>query len=131
MLRFYYLVDLNRMRASETPMNTPPFFSMNHPCDDALHWTREQLTRAGLRSVQTFDLNAARGGLHDCPCPNHGIDACDCQMVIMLVYGKSEEPVTLILHGNDEQTWLSIAENSAPKTNDSLTEHIINTLSEK
>ena len=67
--------------------------------------------RAGLRPVQTFDLHTARAGLHDCPCPNHGMDECDCQMVVLLVYGKAAEPATLILHGNDGQTWFSIADN--------------------
>lgn len=32
-------------------------------------------------------------------------------MVILLVYGSASEPVTLILHGNDGQTWISIADN--------------------
>lgn len=92
-------------------MNTSPFSSINHPCDKALQWTREQLLQAGLRSIQTFDLHAARVGLHDCPCPNHGTKECDCQMVVLLVYGNTSEPVTLILHGNDGQTGISIADN--------------------
>ncbi|SRR3990172_877827 len=91
-------------------MNTSPFLSANHSCDDALQWTRKQLLRAGLRAVQTFDLHNARVGLHDCPCPNHGTDECDCQMVVLLVYGTASEPVTLILHGNNGQTWLSIVD---------------------
>ena len=91
-------------------MNTSPFLSVNHPCDEALQWTKKQLLQAGLRSIQTFDLHAARTGSHDCPCPNHGTNQCDCQMVVLLVYGKVSEPVTLILHGNDGQTRLSIAD---------------------
>jgi hypothetical protein len=31
-------------------------------------------------------------------------------MVVLLVYGEADEPVTLILHGNNGQTWLSIAD---------------------
>ncbi len=88
-------------------MNISPFLSVNYPCDQALTWTREQLSQAGLRPVQTFDLHAARAALHDCSCPNHGTEKCDCQMVVLLVYGNVIEPVTLILHGNDGQTWLS------------------------
>lgn len=60
--------------------------------------------------MQTFDLHAARAASHDCPCPNHETDECDCQMVVLLVYGKAEGPVTLILHGNDGQTWFSLAD---------------------
>lgn len=91
-------------------MNTSTFLSVNHPCDEVLQWTKKQLLQAELRSIQTFDLRAARAGSHDCPCPNHGTNQCDCQMVVLLVYGKTAEPVTLILHGNNGQTQLSIAD---------------------
>lgn len=92
-------------------MNISPFLSINHPCEKALQWTKQQLLQAGLRAVQTFDLHTARLAMHDCPCPNHGTEECDCQMVVLLVYGNAAEPVTLILHGNDGQAWLSIADN--------------------
>ena len=90
-------------------MNTSPFLSINHPSDEALQLARKQLLQADLHAVQTFDLHTARLAMHDCSCPNHGTDECDCQMVILLVYGKAAEPVTLILHGNDGQTRISIA----------------------
>lgn len=102
-------------------MNISPFLSMNRSCEEALPWSKERLSQAGLRPVQTFDLHTARAGLHDCPCPNHGTGECDCQMVVMLVYGKADEPVTLILHGNDGQTWLSIADGPRQKSDDQLT----------
>ena len=92
-------------------MNISPFLSVNRPCDKALQWAKKQLLQADLRAVQTFDLHTARVGLHDCSCTNHGTNKCDCQMVILLVYGKTAEPATLILHGNDGQTWFSIADN--------------------
>ena len=34
----------------------------------------------------------------------------------MLVYGKAHEPVTLILHGNAGQTWVSITDSPYPKS---------------
>lgn len=98
-------------------MNISPFLSIRQPWDQTLHWAKGQLTRAGLRPVQTFDLSAARLALQDCPCPHHGTEKCDCQMVVVLVYGAAEEPVTLILHGSSGQTWLSIAEAPRGKTN--------------
>jgi len=98
-------------------MNISPFLSVNHSCDRALQWTKEKLSQAGLRPVQTFDLHAARVALHDCPCPNHGTNECDCQMVVVLVYGDTVEPATLILHGNDGKTWISIADAPNQKTN--------------
>jgi hypothetical protein len=98
---------------SEALMYISPFLTVNYSCDKTLQWTHQRLQEAGLRSVQTFDLHTARTGSHDCQCPNHGTEACDCQMVVLLVYGVTVEPVTLILHGNDGQTWLSTPEGPA------------------
>ncbi len=109
-------------------MNTSPFLSINHPCDEALQWTKKQLSQAGLRSMQTFDLHAARAGSHDCSCPNHGTNKCDCQMVVLLVYGKAAEPVTLILHGNDGNTQLSIADDPRQRADTKLIKTIQQTL---
>lgn len=88
-----------------------PFCTINRSCDETLQWTKMQLSEAGLRAMQTFDLQTARHGMEDCTCPHHGTEACDCQMVVLLVYGKENEPVTLVLHGNNGKTWLSLAEN--------------------
>lgn len=93
-------------------MNISPFLSVDQTCGEVLQRVKALLSAAGLGSVQTFDLNAARRGLHECTCPNHGTDACDCQMMILLVYGDAPEPLTLILHGNNGQTWFSIVEDS-------------------
>jgi hypothetical protein len=111
-------------------MNISPFLSISRPCAEALQWTHQQLMRAGLRAVQTFDLHAARAGSHSCACPNHGTDECDCQMVVLLVYGKAEDPVSLILHGSDGQTWLTIAENARGKSDTTLAAEIKQVLEE-
>lgn len=105
-----------------------PFLTVDRSCDETLRWSKEQLTQAGLRPVQTFDLHAARIGLHDCPCPNHGTDECDCQMVVLLVYGGAEKPETLILHGNGEKTWLSITNDFASSAIGSVAECMLSTL---
>lgn len=109
-------------------MNISPFLSINHPCDEALQWARKQLLQADLRPIQTFDLHTARLAMRDCSCPNHGTEDCDCQMVVLLVYGKDADvstllntsPATLILHGNDGQTWVSIANDSQQRANAKL-----------
>ncbi len=87
-----------------------PFLSLNCPCDESLVRLKERLATANLRVVQTFDLHSARHSLEDCPCPHHGTDQCDCQLVVLLVYASAAEPVTLILHGNNGQTWFSLVE---------------------
>ena len=87
-----------------------PLLSVSQTCDKATKWLEQLLSQNGFRVMQTFDLHEARHGFEDCPCPHHGTDQCDCQMVILLVYGNTSEPVTLILHGYDGQTWISLAD---------------------
>jgi hypothetical protein len=96
------------------------FFSLNRPCDEAVDWLGQSLAHKGLRVLQTFDLHATRLSWEDCPCPYHGMNPCDCQMVVLLVYGKDEEPVTLMLHGNEGQTWISIVNRSLQQVTPSL-----------
>ena len=112
------------MGTSEVLMNMSPLLFVDHPCDKALRWTKRRLSRAGLRAMQTFDLHTARAALHDCSCPKHGTEDCDCQMVILLVYGNAESPATLFLHGNDDRTWLSIADTPPRHTDIKLLEQI-------
>jgi hypothetical protein len=110
-------------------MNTlSPFLFTPASCDQALQLTKKQLSEAGLRLVQTFDLHTARLGLHGCTCPNHGTEECDCQMIVLLVYGEGAEPVTLILHGNDGQTWISVTDNPLQRTDKKLLANIRQTL---
>jgi len=128
MLRFIPSMEKYRMEIFEVCMNFSPFLSIDHSCDETLKWSKEQLTQAGLHPIQTFDLQVARIGLHDCPCPYHGTDECDCQLVVLLVYGDTDKPETLILHGNGETTWLSISSDLASNANGAVTEFIKNTL---
>lgn len=105
-----------------------PFLSIPCSCDQALPLTKTLLSQAGLSVVQTFNLNTARLGVPDCSCPHHGTDACDCQMIVLLVYGKPAEPATLILHGNDGRTWVSITDTPAQPTDKSLLTNILQVL---
>ena len=96
------------------------FCTINCSCDEALQWTKKQLAQACLRAMQTFDFQGARLLLQDYPCPHHGTNRCDCQMIVLLVYGNATDPATLILHGNDGQTWLSLAENPNQQTDSKM-----------
>src|SRR6266540_5902664 len=86
-----------------------PFLTLSKTCEQVDVWVREKLTSAGLRVVPTFDLQIARLAHPDCSCPHHGTEECSCQLVILLVYGKQEDPVTLVIHGQDDKTWISLA----------------------
>ncbi|MFN3742841.1 MAG: hypothetical protein ACK4VW_09255 [Anaerolineales bacterium] len=87
-----------------------PLFVLDSPCNSALQWTKASLAQVGLRVLQTFDLQSARHAPQECPCPHHGTENCDCQMVILLVYGEHNKPATLLLHGNKDRTWISLVE---------------------
>lgn len=90
-------------------MNSPSsLLCVDYPCDQALDWLTRSLTQEGLHVLPTFDLHDARVNPEECPCPHHGTKECDCQMMVVLVYGQAEQPATLVLHGSDGQTWLSI-----------------------
>ncbi|GEM_PF-514678 len=86
-----------------------PFLVFDQSCDQVLTLANEQLKRAGFRVVQTFDLQVARLAHPDCPCPHHGATDCNCQMIVLLIYQKKIGPVTLVVHGQDGKTWISLA----------------------
>ena len=86
-----------------------PFLVLDQTCDQVLAWISQQLTSASFRVVQTFDLQVARLAHPDCPCPHHGTNDCNCQMVVLLVYGKQDNPATLVIHGQDGRSWVSLA----------------------
>ena len=86
-----------------------PFLVLDQTCDQVLAWISQQLTSASFRVVQTFDLQIARLAHPDCPCPHHGTNDCNCQMVVLLVYGKQDNPATLVIHGQDGRSWVSLA----------------------
>ena len=101
-------------------MSISPFLSINFPCSEALSRASKQLKEAGLRTIQTFDLHSAMANAQGCSCPNHGTEECDCQMMVLLVYGTAAEPVTLILHGSRTQTWFSLADTIVQHPNPQL-----------
>lgn len=87
-----------------------PILTLNCSCNDALLTSSQNLRQKGFRVLQTFDLHHAAHDLDECPCPHHTTSECDCQMVVLLVYGEAAQPATLILHGNNGKTWVSAAD---------------------
>lgn len=105
-----------------------PFLTLEQTCEQTDRWVREKLTQAGLRVVPTFDLQIARLAHPECECPNHGTEQCSCQMVILLVYGKQEDPATVVMHGQDGKTCISMAtpmETRSRQTLESSVRHML------
>jgi hypothetical protein len=105
-----------------------PFLTLDQTCDQVQTWVTRQLTDAGFRVVQTFDLQVARLAHPECSCPHHGTDECNCEMVVLLIYRKQEEPATLVIHGQDSRSWLSLANQAGQHINPRLEAAIRHTL---
>lgn len=101
-----------------------PYMTLTYPFPDVLSWTTRQLSKLGLQVEQTFDLQVARLSHVGCPCPHHGTDQCSCQMVVLLIRGENKDPLTLILHGNDGQTNISIVNYTGKRPDTNLHEAI-------
>src|SRR5581483_8667925 len=86
-----------------------PLLVLDQTCEQVLVWIHGKLTDAGFRPVKTFDLHVARLAHPDSPCPHHGTDDCNCQMMILLVYGNHGNPATLVIYGQEGRAWLSLA----------------------
>jgi hypothetical protein len=98
--------------------------TIEYTCDKAVHWATESLENAGLQVANSFNLQSARATLVHCTCPHHGTADCDCQMVVLLVYGSDGSPATLVAHGHDGQTWLSLVETPEQRPSPQLKESI-------
>lgn len=88
-----------------------PFLILEQPCNEAIAWITRQASAVGLRVMRTFDWQGARKDLTDCHCPHYGTDRCDCQMVVLLLYADTYEPVSLVAHSYEGKTWFSLVNN--------------------
>jgi hypothetical protein len=85
-----------------------PFLMLDRPCKDAVDWAIKQVSHAGLSVMCTFDLQTARHPQAGYLCPQHGMEPCDCQMVVLLIYRSEPKPLTMIVHGSGQKSWFSI-----------------------
>lgn len=95
-----------------------PFLALDQTSEQIQAWVEQQLTNAGFRVMQSFDLQVARLAHPKCPCPHHGTADCNCQMIVLLIYRKKSAPVTLVLHSQDGKTSLSLTKQVGGRTNE-------------
>jgi hypothetical protein len=100
--------------------NNDPFMSMEGPCEEVVSWVIQQMGKSGLSVIRTFDLKVARLPQPDCPCPHHGTEQCDCQMIVLLVYADDKGPVSLVAHGCEGKTWISLVDTPQQHTDSNL-----------
>ncbi len=86
-----------------------PLMVFQSDCNRVIHQVTQLLASKGFLVLESFNLQNAKAAAYSvCPCPHHGTDQCSCQMAVILVYAEDVDPVTLTIHGNDQQTELDI-----------------------
>ncbi len=88
------------------------------------------LTRHQLSIVRSFDLRSALGSHLGCDCPHHGTDQCNCQFVVLLIYGQAAEPVVLTTHSRDDWTEARLVHDVNTIPNRQLVEAVMTALAE-
>lgn len=82
-----------------------PFRIFFVDCETVIRQITQNLEIVGLRVVRSFDLRSACGSFPDNVCSHHSTSSCDCQLVVLLIFGVGTL-VSLILHSHRGQTEL-------------------------
>jgi len=109
-------------------MEKAPFLVMEQPYEVTIAWIVERLRNLGLQTTITFDLQVARHAHSNCSCPHHGTEQCDCQMVVVLVYGRDSKPISLVIHSHEAITQLSFVDTPQQPVNTQLKKLLLRTL---
>lgn len=68
----------------------------------------EVLSEHGLQVERSFDLKIGQEADLKCSCPHHGTALCDCQIMVLLIYGGKKGPETVVAHSQDGRTHFSL-----------------------
>jgi hypothetical protein len=101
LLNFLYTVGNGVYNSMQ---QTTRLSTLNLDCETVIARFSRQLEDVGLRVVRSFDLKSACASFPDMTCPHHGDEVCDCQMVILLVYGANPAPASVVLHSHRSNT---------------------------
>ena len=92
-----------------------PLVKLTNTGDDALSRVQDILSETGLYVSVSFDSHKMRDDASPVVCPHHGPSDCDCRVTILLVYDDDGQPATLLAHGQDGETWFSLATMPGPQ----------------
>jgi len=90
--------------------HTTRLMKFDMDCEAVIVQIRRHLAGLGVRVVRSFDLQSACASYPDLICPHHGDAPCDCQLVVLLAYGKEGPPASLVLHSHRGQTEIDLVE---------------------
>lgn len=109
-------------------LQTSPIIVLHDNFKTAIDQAVITMTAARLQVLRSFDLQVAKAVHIHCGCPHHGTEQCDCQLVMLLVYGHGETPVTLVVHGHDGHTRFAIVDTHSENPSPSLVREIIGSI---
>ncbi|HRQ41593.1 MAG TPA: hypothetical protein PLD25_27045 [Chloroflexota bacterium] len=98
--------------------------TLNQPAIEAVNRVTRLLAQTGLEVWRSFDLRAALAADTPCTCPHHAGN-CDCDMVVLLVYGEERRPATVVAHSHNGRTWLSLADGPEERPSPNLSHRIM------
>lgn len=107
-----------------------PFLIINQTCVKTMQWAADQIRSAGMELLCTFDLQIARQKHFECVCPEHGEKACNCQMMVFMVYQGNNPPISLVGYGNAYQTELYVIDTREQHHDPHMSEKLRNLLSQ-
>lgn len=108
-------------------LNFTPILTLARSHEDAISDVTLGLQSGDLQVVRSFDLRSACASPGQL-CPHHHEEVCDCQLVVLLVYGGVSQPVSLIAHSNDGITQIGLGRFPSEKSNPILELRIIDVL---
>lgn len=98
-----------------------PFLVLNSDCEHATQWLEAQMAGANLTLLRTFNSNDVGLAGLDCMCPHHGGPACNCRVMIYLVYRKSlPTPASLMVYSYDQYTLFYLVDTPHQRTDPGL-----------
>jgi len=105
-------------------LNFTPLLTLAQNHEEALSDVTLSLQSNGLQVVRSFDLQSACASYPGQLCPHHLEDVCDCQLVVLLIYGGVSQPISLIAHSNDGVTQIGLGQFPNEKPNPLLESRI-------
>ena len=100
-------------------------------CEDVIMQIRRRLSEHDVRTVRSFDLKSACASYPDMTCPHHGESHCDCQLVVLLAYGKSSIPASITIHSRKGLTEVDLVDSPNNRPQNDLDQLIRLTLETK
>lgn len=89
-------------------VQTTGFSAFKLDCETLIAKITLLATYWGLRVVRSFDLRSAYATYPDSTCPYHGVSPCDCQLVVLLIYGVEATPASVLLRSHRGITELAL-----------------------